>query len=93
MDTNTSKQRDKIMARHEKILNDLNTIKTIGKNDKLIIKEDEIIIQPYSSTRSFVRWWNNYSRVDSINFLENLYDKNENIEKLRKPQTIKKELL
>jgi len=74
MKANPEKQRDQIMTRHKKILNDLKTINTIDKNDKLIIEEDEIIIHPYSSTRSFVRWWNNYSRVESINFLKNLYD-------------------
>ena len=74
MDSKTIKHIDNKMTRHDKILNDLNTVKTISKNDKLIIKNDEIIIHPYSSTRSLIRWWNNYSRADSIEFLNNLYD-------------------
>ena len=60
--------------KHDSVLENLSTISAISKNDKLFINESKLVIQPYSSTRSFVRWWNKYNRNDCMDFIGELYN-------------------
>tara|TARA_B110000971_G_scaffold158935_1_gene162391 strand:- start:1454 stop:1918 length:465 start_codon:yes stop_codon:yes gene_type:complete len=62
-----------ICERYNSVLENLSTISDISKDDKLFIHKSKLIIQPYSSTRSFVRWWNKYNRNDCVDFIEELY--------------------
>ena len=66
----------------EKILLDLEVIKQICENDKLsvnIIPGNIILsVDTTSYVSSITRWWNNYNRESSIDYLEKLID---NIEK------------
>ena len=63
------------ITKYNLILRDLRIISNINKNDKLIIKNNTIIIQPYSSRRAFIRWWNGYNREDSKFFIDKLFKK------------------
>ena len=63
-----------ICERYNSVLENLSIISDISKNDKLFINESKLVIQPYSSTRSFVRWWNKYNRNDCMDFIEELYN-------------------
>ena len=64
---------DNPLKKFDSVLVNLNTLSSINKNDKLYIKNSALVIQPYSSTRAFTRWWNSYNRRDSIKFIEELY--------------------
>ena len=65
---------DDILKRYNVILENFSTISRIYKNDKLFINDNKLVIQPYSPTRSVIRWWNNYSREDCKIFIENLFN-------------------
>ena len=65
---------ENIVQKCTALIANLTTIASIKNNDKLYIDEQKIVIQPYYSTRGFIRWWNNYNRLDSINFINKLYN-------------------
>ena len=62
-----------ISGKYYSVILNLSTISNINKNDKLFISDSKLVIQPYSSTRSFVRWWNKYNRNDCMDFIRELY--------------------
>lgn len=64
---------DDILKRYNVVLENFSTISDIYTNDKLFIKDNKLVIHPYSSTRSAVRWWNNYNREDCKIFIEDLF--------------------
>ena len=65
---------DDILKKYNSILINLNIVASINKNDKLYIHNSELVRHPYSSTRVFTRWWNNYNRKDCIKFINELYE-------------------
>lgn len=66
--------RDTLIAKSDDILKALKIISSIQSNDKLFVHDTTLIIQPYSTTRAFHRWWNNYNRSDPMEFITKLYD-------------------
>jgi len=70
----------------DKIILDLQIIKQIKENDKLaLIKElgtQTISVDSYNYLSSISRWYNGYNRINTIEYLENLTIKIENISNL-----------
>lgn len=70
----------------DKIILDLQIIKQIKDNDKLaLIKElgtQTICVDNYNYLSSIRRWYNGYNRINTIEYLENLTIKIENVSKL-----------
>ena len=74
------------MTELDKIILDLQIIKQIKENDKLaLIKElgtQTISVDNYNYLSSIRRWFNGYNRINTIEYLENLTIKIENISNL-----------
>ena len=70
----------------DKIILDLKIIKQIKENDKLaLIKQlgtQSISVDNYNYLSSISRWYNGYNRLNTIEYLENLNIKIENVSNL-----------
>ena len=64
---------DDIQQKYDFVLVNLKTIASIETNDKLYIKDNNLCLHSYSSTRAINRWWNNYNRLDCKKFINDLY--------------------
>ena len=60
--------------KYNSITKNLSIISNIQQNDKLYIQDSTLAIQPYSSTRYLVRWWNKYNRQECMKFITELYN-------------------
>ena len=65
---------DDILKKYDLVLVNLDIIARIIVSDKLYVDNSKLVLQPYSSTRSITRWWNNYNRADCIKFIKELYE-------------------
>ena len=66
--------KDQLLNKSDNILKSLKLISLIDSGDKLFIRDDSLIIHPYSTTRALNRWWYSYNRATSMDFITNLYE-------------------
>ena len=60
--------------KYDNVIKNLGTIRTITISDKLYVADDIIYIHTPRTFLGVIRWWYKYNRIDSANFLIEMFD-------------------